>query len=116
MIIRYLCLPRPSFFPSTVRPVLDDRTGRLHMSTYLHHPWYVSPTLMRRWGLEGWLVWALGGALPGDAENKYRPGGFDVAESGPQAFRPTTSTKMEESSQKIQQIRGVGCPFSLAVG
>lgn len=114
MVIRYLCLPRPSFWPSTVRPELDAQTGRLHMSTYLHHPWYVRPTWVRRWGPEGWLVWALGGALPGDAEKQYRPDGFDVAESGPKAFHPTATAKMDESSEKIRQIRGAGCPFALA--
>ena len=80
-IIRYLCLPRPSFL--RVDSLTPSQDGKYHMIAYDAEPWYVKPTLMNRWGMLAWWRWAQGLPIPGDEGERFCPMGFGSREIGP---------------------------------
>ncbi|KAK9327259.1 hypothetical protein V1520DRAFT_299690 [Lipomyces starkeyi] len=114
-LLRYLSLPRPSFM--RVREVSDDpdpKTGRYHSKSYLSHPYYNKPGLLNRWGPEGWLVWALGGDVPGSRGDRYIPQGYLFEEVGPNIMKNKGLEETRAWEEKLRVERPVGCPFACA--
>lgn len=81
LLVRHCFLPRPAFLRAEWFSALDPKTGRAHLKRYAAHPWYIAPTLSARWGVKAWIIWAMGGLVPGD--EKYQPRGYKVCELGP---------------------------------
>ena len=111
LIIRYLFLPRPEFLRKEFIPSApDSMTGRFNSVEYLSYPWYVKPTLSRRWGPKSWMTRLLGRKLPGDDGNQYAPEGYTFAEIGPNAQSGKGVKEMEDTCARLTRTRG-GCPF-----
>lgn len=113
LVLRYLCPPRPGFMPSytfTVNP--DQATGAYHVTSWQAEPFYVKPTLWNRW-LSPNAIGArlLGYPLPGDQGDKYRPGGYDLATMGPEAFEGKGREYQEEEMKILERERRGQCPF-----
>ena len=90
----------------------NDDNGRFNSLEYLSYPWYVQPSISRRWGPKAWVTRLLGRKLPGDDGNRYSPEGYTFLELGPQAFKGKGLKEMENTKIRLaQQDRG-GCPFS----
>lgn len=85
------------------------------MVEWITFPWYVQPTVWRRWGPHAWMTWLAGGVLPGD-DIKYSPEGFKALQVGPDVFREKGS---EEMAANLVQLRSSAaesrCPFSSQV-
>ena len=110
IFLRYLCLPR--WRRLTLLPA-PTASGRLHLLKYRVHPWYVKPSLKKRWGFSAWMLWYQGGALPGDEGIKYFPEGFLSRELGPSALIGKGLDEMDENRQFLMQSGRAGCPFAL---
>ncbi|KAK9371924.1 uncharacterized protein V1513DRAFT_453982 [Lipomyces chichibuensis] len=112
-LLRYLSLPRPSFM--RVRQVCDDpdpKTKRYHSKSYLAHPYYNKPSLLNRWGPEGWVVWAFGGDVPGSKGDRYIPQGYLFEEVGPNIMKNKGQEETIAWEEKLRVKRPVGCPFA----
>ena len=114
LIVRYLALPRPAFMRKKYIPSNPDpNSDRYNALEYLSYPWYVRPTLARRWGPRSWLTRLTGRKLPGDDGNRYAPEGWTNMELGPEARKGKgTESMMKDRERLINQGRG-GCPFHL---
>ncbi|KAL8686601.1 MAG: hypothetical protein Q9224_005397, partial [Gallowayella concinna] len=78
-VLRYLSLPRPSFL--RVKALEDlNSDGRYTVSFWEGAPYYVTPTMWRRWGPEAWASRLLGLPVPGDEGAKYYPQGYKIPE------------------------------------
>lgn len=110
MAVRYLALPR-------LRPVKlvgeeRNKLGRLNLpSAQGNYPFYVKPTLWNRWGVGAWVVWLLGGKLPGDDADRFLPEGFLFEEVGPIAQKNLGKDEMAIDAQKMLRSGRGGCPF-----
>jgi len=112
LLLRYFFLPRPEFMRKQYIPSdADNKTGRLNSVEYLSHPWYVKPSLNRRWGPRAWMTRLLGRKLPGDDGNKYAPEGYIFTEIGPQALKGKGVEEMDETRTRLTNQRRGGCPF-----
>ena len=100
---------RKQYLPSGV----DNETGRFNSVEYLSHPWYVKPSLKRRWGPRAWMTRLLGRKLPGDDGNKYEPQGYTFTEIGPQALKGKGIEEMGETRARLTHQRRGGCPFTV---
>lgn len=113
-IIRHLALPRLDFLRyHWIEAGTDDRTDHYSASDYLAHPWYVKPTLIRRWGPAAWITSLLGYSVPGDDGNKYHPNGYTLADVGPNGLRGKGRKEMDETRACLARANRGGCPFSL---
>ena len=113
-IIRYLALPRLDVLRyHWIESGPDDRTGHYSVSDYLAHPWYVKPTLRRRWGPGACITRLLGYNVPGDDGNKYHPKGYTLADVGPRGLRGKGRKEMDETRACLGRGNRGGCPFSL---
>ena len=83
LILRHSMLPRPEFLRRKYISASHETNGRYSSCVYLSHPWYVKPTLMRRWGPAAWFTRLIGRKLPGDDGSKYRPEGYLIPDIGP---------------------------------
>ena len=90
----------------------DRKTGRFNSLEYLSYPWYVKPSLARRWGPRSWMTRLLGRKLPGDDGNKYAPEGYIFAEIGPKALKGKGIEEMGETRTRLASQRRGGCPFT----
>jgi len=77
---------------------------------YIGHPWYINPTLGRRWNLNSWLLWLTGGYVPSSQRPEYRPEGYKIAELGPASLEGKGLDEMEKRKPIIAQ-KFRGCPF-----
>ncbi|KAK2608705.1 hypothetical protein QQS21_002694 [Conoideocrella luteorostrata] len=112
-VLRHLTLPR--FSPKTEFSEKDPKTGRYYHKEYLVHPYYVKPTLGSRWGLQAWLIWALGGTLPGGSDGKkYSPEGYLFADVGPEKKKPFGMEELKEWEYKVEKTMPLGCPFAVS--
>ena len=90
----------------------DSRNRRYSLSGYVVHPWYVKPTLTRRWGPGAWMTRLLGYAVPGDTGDKYSPQGYSFAEIGPKYLSGKGVKEMDENRTRLVNANRGGCPFS----
>lgn len=74
-------------------------------------PYYVRPTLLRRWGPEAWASRLQGLPVPGDEGGKYHPHGYTIPEVGPDSFAGKGAEKARETIARLQESRTGGCPF-----
>lgn len=107
--IRYLAIPRIS--RKTYLHDQPHRNGRYSAKEYLSHPWYVEPTLMRRWAPTAWFTWIIGRKLPGDEGGKYKPDGYLISEVGPRRTIARGGRFAEAEVQRMKSMRSGGCPF-----
>lgn len=98
---------RKKFIPS--KP--DNITGRFNSIEYLSYPWYVKPSLSRRWGAKSWITRLLGRKLPGDDGNRYAPEGYTFAEIGPKAQSGKGLKEMEDTHAILTRGNRGACPF-----
>lgn len=113
IFLRYLALPRPETLRyHWIEAALDRKDGRYSAFDYLAHPWYVKPTLTRRWGPGAWITRLFGYTLPGDDGDKYSPNGYAFAEIGPQALSGKGRKEMDEIRTRLARGNRGGCPFS----
>jgi hypothetical protein len=84
----------------------------LHAEQYISHPWYVKPTWASRWGPSAWMVRVLGGVLPGDGGDSYKPQGYRISELGPQALEAKGKDEMEVTRAILADNARSGCPFT----
>jgi hypothetical protein len=110
-ILRHLALPRP-WFLSQERTIHspDPTTNRYHQSGYQTFPYYVKPSLWKRYGPNTWLFWILGAPLPG---NEFRPEGYLLEEIGPEKMEGMGKEWMVEERKVVEgKIREGACPFA----
>lgn len=113
LILRHLALPRPEFVRNHwIKAGTDSRNRRYWLFNYLAHPWYVKPTIVRRWGPGAWITRLLSFELLGDDGDKYSPDGYTFAEIGPQSLSGNGVKEMEDTRARLVQQRRGGCPFS----
>ena len=112
-MIRYLALPRPDALRNHwIQPVGDNRNAKYLLYDYLAHPWYIQPTLRRRWGPSAWLSRLLGYKVPGDDGDQYHPAGYTITDVGPQAFIGKGGKEMDETRARLGRADRGGCPFA----
>lgn len=115
LFLRYCALPRPGFLRKRYIPSNPDpANGRYNSVEYLSFPWYIKPTLNRRWGPRSWITRLVGRKLPGDDDNKYAPEGWTFSELGPENKKNKGMPEMDKDRVRLlnQSGRG-GCPFAL---
>lgn len=98
---------RKRFIPDGPNP----QTGRFNARRYRIHPWYVKPTMLKRWGPKAWWIWMNGGVLPGDCMYKYHPEGYTTTEVGPESKKGKGKQQMDETQSRLSQKNRGGCPF-----
>ncbi|KAL8677560.1 MAG: hypothetical protein Q9186_006021 [Xanthomendoza sp. 1 TL-2023] len=109
-VLRYLSLPRPSFL--RVKALGDlNSDGRYTVSFWEGAPYYVTPTMWRRWGPEAWASRLLGLPVPGDEGAKYYPQGYKIPEVGPNVFLGKGAESAKDTVQGLAKTRTGGCPF-----
>ena len=114
LVLRHLALPRPEFMRKKYVSDEPEANGRYSSREYLSHPWYVKPTLKRRWGMKAWTTRLLGRKLPGDDGNKYSPEGYAITEVGPAKLTKSGLREMEADLDRIRASRPGSCPFSVS--
>lgn len=87
----------------------DPVTGRYHFEQYIGRPWYIKPTLMRRFKFNSWLLWLTGGYLPSNDQPQYRPEGYKINELGPTSLEGKGLDEMENAKLAISKAQG--CPM-----
>ena len=112
-LIRHLFLPRPSFLRLRNTGSAPTPQGTYHLMRYVAAPFYIQPTVWRRWGPPSWGARLLGLPLPGDEGDRYRPGGYRVGDVGPDRMQGKGEAWARESQAKLREMRRSGCPFSM---
>ena len=113
LVLRHFSLPRPEFMRKQLIPTnADGKTGRFNAIKYSSYPWYVKPSLIRRWGSWAWMTRLLGRKLPSDDGNRYAPEGYIFTEIGPQAFKGKGIEEMDETCSRLANQGRGGCPFA----
>lgn len=111
-LLRHFFWPRPDFLRVLwFTPEPDPSSGRYHFMQYIGHPWYIKPTLTRRWNLKSWILWLAGGYVPSASHPEYRPEGYRIAELGPVSLEGRGINEMQGAKQRIL-TKFQGCPFS----
>jgi hypothetical protein len=110
-ILRYLCPPRPQSMRPQWFSKADPKTGKYHAEQYIGLPWYVEPSLRRRWNLNSWLLWLTGGHVPSKSTPEYRPEGYRIQELGPVQLEGKGLKEMEAARDVISKLQG--CPFHM---
>lgn len=111
--LRHFTLPRLEMMRKHYISSQPEYDGRYSSREYLSHPWYVKPTLKRRWGIRAWMTWSLGRKLPGDDGNRYNPEGYIIAQVGPKQLERSGRSNMEADLIRIRNANPGGCPFSM---
>lgn len=101
---------RKQYIPSAP----NGETGRYNSVEYLSFPWYIKPTIWRRWGPKSWLTRLAGRKLPGDDGNIYMPEGWTYAELGPRVLRNKGTQEMDDNQAQMLKSNRGACPFRLA--
>ncbi|KHN98023.1 uncharacterized protein MAM_04412 [Metarhizium album ARSEF 1941] len=111
-VLRHLALPRLA--PRRSFSEKDPKSGRYHRLQYLVHPYYVEPTVRSRWGVSAWLIWALGGILPGGKGGaRYVPQGYLLSDIGPDKQTPFGQDELRAWERKVEESMPLGCPFAI---
>lgn len=90
----------------------DPKTGRYYYKEYTAHPYYNKPGFLNRWGPNAWLIWALGGDVPGSKGDLYIPQGYKFQEVGPKAMMSKGLDVTDATEARLHLERQVGCPFA----
>lgn len=109
-LLRYLSPPRPGIF-RIVELENASQDGRVALRVWEGAPYYVRPTLWRRWGPEALASRLLGLPLPGDEGDKYYPHGYTIPEVGPKIVAGKGAENAQETVAGLQKTRTGGCPF-----
>lgn len=88
-----------------------DTDGKASVCLWEGAPYYVKPTLWRRWGPETWGSRLVGVPLPGDEGERFFPQGYHIAEVGPKITFGRGAQYSEETVSRLRQSRTGGCPF-----
>lgn len=88
-----------------------SQDGRIALRIWEGAPYYVRPTLWRRWGPEALASRLLGLPLPGDEGEKYYPRGYTIPEVGPDIVAGKGAKNAKETVAELQKTRTGGCPF-----
>ncbi|KAJ5730016.1 uncharacterized protein N7483_004524 [Penicillium malachiteum] len=110
-LIRHIFLPRPESLRSHWFTSDVNALGRYHFMQYIGHPWYIKPTLTRRWNFNSWVLWLTGGFVPSKYLTEYRPNGYQISELGPVSLEGKGIDEMQSDKQRIGTMLQ-GCPFS----
>ncbi|KAJ9615189.1 hypothetical protein H2200_001263 [Cladophialophora chaetospira] len=111
VLLRHFFLPRPGFLRVLwLTQESQPTTGRYHFMQYIGHPWYIKPSLTRRWNFNSWVLWLSGGYIPSKSLAGYRPEGYKIAELGPVALEGKGINEMQDAKQRIM-VGFRGCPF-----
>ena len=113
VFLGYFCLPRPDWMRTSYISATTESNGRYSAKEYVSHPWYVKPTLTRRWGLSACLTRLLGRKVPGDDGDKYCPEGYIISQVGPESVRGKGMQDLEIDIGKITTQGVRGCPFGI---
>lgn len=115
LYLRYLALPRPEFRRQKfLAEKPDPNTGRYHFLKKSTDTWYMKPSLSKRWGPRALRKRLLGGLLPGDDGDKYRPGGYLISELGPENLEESGRASMAETVKTLEKQDRGGCPFEFS--
>jgi hypothetical protein len=111
--LRFLSLPR--FIPFA-RQLQGKDVDLLKESlplqySYGNFPFYIKPTIWNRWGPGAWVIWLLGGVLPGDDPKYYVPQGYSVSSLGPRNVMGKGLAEVEAEMQRLREKGRSGCPF-----
>ncbi|KAK0707075.1 hypothetical protein B0T26DRAFT_656598 [Lasiosphaeria miniovina] len=113
LVLRHLCLPRPSSWAvKAVDEQPNPATGLYNFEHAGFQPWYVKPTFGARWRPSALLVRALGGRAPGTHGERFHPQGYSLETIGP---APQEGKGLEEMSATVEFMKGRGsakCPFA----
>ncbi|KAL6713474.1 hypothetical protein ACLMJK_008939 [Lecanora helva] len=113
LLLRHLALPRPEILRNHWIEAGNDSPDKHYaLFDYLAHPWYVKPTLLRRWGPGAWISRLLGYKVPGDEGNKYYPQGYTFTSIGPQALSGKGINEMDKTRTRLVHEDRGRCPFS----
>ncbi|KAK4970890.1 hypothetical protein LTR42_007867 [Elasticomyces elasticus] len=85
--------------------------GRFNFEQYIAHPWYIRPTLYKRWSLNSWLIRMVGGSVPGDQGAKYCPQGYSITELGSDDMRGKGEHDMQATRDRLSRNGRIDCPF-----
>jgi len=114
-MLRHFSLPRPEFLRvHRVSSDPDPKTGKYHMKSYDSQPYYVRPSVASRWGFMAWLVWFLGGELPGDKGKTFHPDGYIISDVGPNNVLGQGFQEMQNWQARLLNERPTGCPFAFS--
>ena len=105
-LLRHAFLPRPSFLRVQWFTEPDPQTGRSNFLNYTAHPWYIKPSFSARWGWKAWMVWFVGGVVPGD--RKYFPEGYRICELGPDDLVGMGEVEMDKTRDELK-VKRAGC-------
>ncbi|XXH05333.1 hypothetical protein Hte_011758 [Hypoxylon texense] len=111
-VLRYLSLPR--FFQLKRLNDPDPQTGRMTQRIpYGNFPFYIKPTIWNRWiSPAAWVVWLIGGKVPGDDPDQFFAQGYLFSELGPQNRMGLGVEEMEADVSRMREGFGRGaCPF-----
>ena len=108
-LIQQLFLPRPQLLRVLWFSDADETTGKYHFEQYIGHPWYIKPTLARRWHLKSCLLWLTGGYIPSEKGRRFRPEGYRILDLGPVSLEGKGTVEMEAAKVTIRSMQG--CPF-----
>jgi hypothetical protein len=88
-------------------------TKRYSPGAYEAYPYYVKPTLWRRYNPVALLRWVSGGDRPGDKPEKYHPEGYKIEELGPPRWMGKGLDWMEADVKRGKEVvpGGGTCPF-----
>lgn len=111
--VRYVSFPRPEY--SKARSISDELNGkgRYNLVAYDSFPYYISPSILNRWGPGAWIKWISGVPLPGDGGDRFIPQGYRIEEVGPRHLQGKGSEESEAFQAKLAKQRTGGCPFGM---
>lgn len=109
--LRYLSLPRPSFLRKLYLTELS-KNGTYYYNRYEAAPYYVKPTLWKRWKPAAWKSWLMGLPIPGDEGDKYSPGGYRIPEVGPRSMKGKGGDYAKTVVEGLRTTRTGGCVFA----
>ncbi|KAL8879257.1 MAG: hypothetical protein Q9198_003099, partial [Flavoplaca austrocitrina] len=106
-LLRYFFLPRPYMFRLNA---LEDvgPEGRRSLSIWQAAPYYIKPSLWRRWGPGAWASRLMGLPVPGDEGSKYYPDGYIFPEVGPKIFLGKGQESAKETVRGLAKTRTGG--------
>lgn len=96
----------PSSLPQA--SLLPNNNGRSHLLRARLYPWYMRPTLQKRWGPSALLARFRGDVLPGD-DAKFMPEGSTTANLDPRGPIGKGYEEKRQDAERLVDIRG--CPL-----
>lgn len=113
LLIRYLCLPRVR--PVSLTGVPSTSDGHYWALKWSARPWYVELTVWSRCGPPAWIKRPLRSPCPDDEGDKYRPGGYALAEIGFASLHGKGRQYMRNDKARLEDLSSHPCPFLSAI-